>query len=42
MFFAPSVVTVRSLGLQINNIVNQFIGNFRTAVNPQIVKNYAA
>lgn len=42
MFFAPAVVTVRSLSLQINGIVNQFIANFRTAVNPQIVKKYAA
>ncbi len=42
MFFAPAVVTVRSLALRINNIINQFIGNFRTAVNPQIVKKYAA
>lgn len=42
MFFAPAVVTVRSLALRINNIINNFIGNFRTAVNPQIVKKYAA
>ncbi len=42
MFFSPSVVTVRSLALRVNNVINQFIGNFRTAVNPQIVKLYAA
>lgn len=42
MFFNPSVVTVRSLALKINNILNQFVGSFRTAVNPQIVKKYAA
>ena len=42
MFFAPAVVTVRSLALRINDIINSFIGNFRTAVNPQIVKKYAA
>ena len=42
MFFAPAVVTVRSLALRINSIINNFIGNFRTAVNPQIVKKYAA
>lgn len=41
MFFAPTVVTVRTLALKINGIINQFIGNFRTAVNPQIVKKYA-
>lgn len=42
MFFSPAVVTVRSLALKINNVVNQFVNNFRTAVNPQIVKMYAA
>lgn len=42
MFFSPAVVTVRSLGLRINGILNQFIGSFRTAMNPQIVKRYAA
>lgn len=42
MFFSPAVVTVRSLALRINGIINQFIGNFRTAVNPQVVKKYAA
>ena len=35
-------MTVRSLALKINNILNQFVGSFRTAVNPQIVKKYAA
>ena len=42
MFFAPSVVTARALANQVNMAVNQFISNFRTAVNPQIVKKYAA
>ena len=42
MFFAPSVVTVRTLSLRINEITNQFVGNYRNAVNPQIVKKYAA
>lgn len=42
MFFDPAVVTIRSLALRINDIINTFIGNFRTAVNPQIVKKYAA
>lgn len=42
MFFEPSVVTIRSLALRVNDIINTFIGNFRTAVNPQIVKKYAA
>lgn len=42
MFFAPVVVTLRTLALKVNDIINQFIGNFRLAVNPQIVKSYAA
>lgn len=42
MFFSPAVVTVRSIALRVMGIVNQFTGNFRTAINPQIVKKYAA
>jgi O-antigen/teichoic acid export membrane protein len=42
MFFPPAVVTARTLALQANNAINQFINNFRLAVNPQIVKKYAA
>ena len=42
MFFSPAVVTARAISLQVNNAANQFVSNFRTAVNPQIVKQYAA
>lgn len=42
MFFSPAVVAVRSLALKINETLTSFMGNFRTAVNPQIVKKYAA
>lgn len=42
MFFNPSVVTARAIANQVNGIANQFVQNFRTAVNPQIVKKYAA
>ena len=42
MFFSPAVVTARSISLQVNNAANQFVNNFRTAVNPQIIKQYAA
>lgn len=41
MFFAPAVVTARAISLQVNNAANQFVNNFRTAANPQIVKLYA-
>ena len=42
MFFAPAVVTLRSLALTVSNALNVFISNFRTAVNPQIVKKTAS
>lgn len=42
LFFPASVVTARSVANQVNMAANQFISNFRTAANPQIVKKYAA
>ena len=42
MFFAPAVVTARAISIQVNMAASQFVNNFRTAVNPQIVKRYAA
>ena len=42
MFFSPAVVTARSISLQVNMAANQFVSNFQTAANPQIVKRYAA
>lgn len=42
MFFEPAVVAARSISIQVNMAANQFVSNFRTAVNPQIVKRYAA
>lgn len=41
MFFEPFVVSARAISLQVNGVVNQFVNNFRAAVNPQIVKRYA-
>lgn len=42
MFFSPAVVAARAISLQVNNSANQFVNNFRAAVNPQITKRYAA
>ncbi len=42
MFFSPAVVAARAISLQVNSAANQFVANFRTAANPQIVKQYAA
>lgn len=41
MFFSPAVVAARAISLQVNGYVQQFVGNFRTAVNPQITKRFA-
>lgn len=42
MFFSPAVVTARAIANQVNSSIGQFIANFRTAANPQIIKRYAA
>ncbi len=41
MFFGPFLNAARGLAVQINTVVNQFVTNFTTAVNPQIIKLYA-
>lgn len=42
MFYSPGVVAARAVANTVNQATNQFVNNFRTAVNPQIVKQYAA
>lgn len=42
MFFGPAIVTARSISIQVNMAANQFVDNFRMAINPQLVKRYAA
>lgn len=41
MFFSPAIVTARAISIQVNMATTQFVTNFRTAANPQIVKKYA-
>lgn len=41
LFFGPVINAARGIANQINNIVNQLVGNFQTATNPQIIKYYA-
>lgn len=41
LFTSPAVNAARGIAMQINGIINQFIGGFTTALNPQITKNYA-
>lgn len=42
MFFQPAVVAAQALGNQISNAIMQFVSNLMTAINPQIIKLYAA
>ena len=41
MFFGPVVNAARGVSLQVMGAITQFIMNFQTALNPQIVKTYA-
>lgn len=41
VFFGPVVNAARGIALQVQNIIQQFVGNFQMALNPQITKNYA-
>ena len=42
MFTGPAINAARGIAMQINGITGQFIGNFMLAINPQIIKEYAA
>lgn len=42
MFFGPVVNAARAVSYQIEGAFSQLTGNFMTAVNPQIVKSFAA
>lgn len=42
IFFGPAVNAARAVSLQVEQTVRTFIINFQTAINPQIIKNYAA
>ena len=41
-FFGPAVVASRAIANQVKNHVTSFVTNFRTAINPQIIKRHAA
>lgn len=42
LFTGPTVNAARGIAMQINGIVSRFIQNFTIALNPQIIKDYAA
>lgn len=41
-FFSPAIVAARAISLQVYNAAIEFVNNFRTAANPQIVKLLAS
>ena len=41
VFFGPVVNAARAVAIQVQGAIQMFITNFQTALNPQIVKNYA-
>ena len=41
IFFGPIVNAARGIAVQVQTTVQQFVGNFQVAINPQITKNYA-
>ncbi len=42
IFFGPVVNAARGIAYQVRSAVNQFVQNFQMAMNPQIIKSYAA
>lgn len=41
MFFGPVVNAARAITAQVETVVKSFVSGFQTAMNPQLVKNYA-
>lgn len=41
VFFGPVVNAARGISVQVQNAIQQFVGNFQMALNPQITKTYA-
>ena len=41
VFFGPIVNAARAVAVQVQNAIQQFVGNFQMALNPQITKTYA-
>lgn len=42
IFFGPSVNAARAIAMQISAALNSFVQNLQAAINPQIIKSYAA
>lgn len=41
-FFGPIVNAARGIAVQVDGVIQQFVNNFTTAINPQITKSYAS
>lgn len=41
LFFSPAINAAYAIAYQINGAISSFVQNFYTAVDPQIIKNYA-
>jgi O-antigen/teichoic acid export membrane protein len=41
MFFGPAVNAARGIAVQVQGVIQGFVANVQTAVNPQITKSYA-
>ena len=42
LFCGTTVNGARAIAVQVNTIIQSFVANFQTALNPQIIKNYAS
>lgn len=42
LFFGPTIVAARAISEQVKMQIINFINNFRTAINPQILKRYSS
>lgn len=42
MFFGPMVNAARGIAVQVQSAIMTFVQNFQVAINPQIIKSYAA
>ena len=42
LFFSPAIIASKAIADQVFSAVNIFVNNFRTALNPSIIKTYAA
>ena len=42
LFCQPAIIASKALASQVSSALMQFVSNFRSALNPQIIKSYAA